>query len=159
MKAQVSTEFFMYASVFLIIVLAAYFTVFFIQNAELYNKESLYVKWFGMRFASAANTAMAAGGGFQYTIRFEPDILGKPYEIYFKPRQGTENGFAYITWNGRNNISYTYPIGPMRIRSGNCVKEFSPPEGRYLEISPSAESLTFYNDGSQIILSQSGDCP
>lgn len=160
-KGQVATEFFLYSGVFLTVLLAAYFTVFFIQSTEVSNKESLYVKWFGESFASHANTAMNGQAGFNYTMKFAKNILGKPYKVQFKPAAQGRNGFVFITWAG-NNASFTYTIGNMKIVNGDpgqrCIKTYSPPEGVYYEINPEKGLLNFYNDGDKVILSQYGGC-
>jgi hypothetical protein len=153
-KGQVATEFFIYAGVFLTVVLAAYFTIFFIQTSEISNKESLYVRWFGESFASHANTAMTGGAGFNYTMRFERDILGKPYLVQFQPASaGSRNAFVYITWSG-NNMTFPYAIGNMVLRPGRCIQ--TAPSGGYYLVNSSLGMLNFYNDGQNITLSQVG---
>lgn len=157
-KGQVATEFFIYAGVFLTILLAAYFTIFFVQTSEITNKEALYVKWFGERFASYANTAMSGDAGFNYSMAFDKSIIGKPYSVQFKPSSGGgRNAFVFITWAG-NNAAFTYAIGNMTLVAGKCVRTFSPPDGKYYEINTSLGMLNFYNDGQNITLSQVG-CP
>ncbi|VVB98030.1 Uncharacterised protein [uncultured archaeon] len=155
-KGQVATEFFIYSGVFLAVMLAAYFTIFFIQTAEISNKESLYVRWFGESFASHANTAMSGDAGFNYTMRFDKNILGKPYVVQFQPANaGSRNAFLYITWTS-NNVTFPYAIGNMTLRKGSCVQEFSPASGRYYEINSILGMLNFYNDGENLTLSQVG---
>ncbi|MDD5336854.1 MAG: hypothetical protein PHS02_00030 [Candidatus ainarchaeum sp.] len=151
-KAQVALEFFLYSAVFLVIVLAAYFAISFVQSADIANKESSYVKWFGETFYSATTTAMAGQGGFRYTIKFDKDILGAPYDIYFQPAHGAQGGFVYITWSS-TNATYTYPIGNMPIVSADSCVHVSQ-SGQLLTITPSRGTLTFYNDGTRILLSQ-----
>lgn len=153
-KGQIAVEFFIYASIFLLVILAAYFTVFFMQTSEISAKESLYLKWFGESFASNINAVMSSQKGFNYTMKFEPLILGKPYTIQFKPANATHNGFVFITWS-ENNMSYIYPIGNMSIKNaGSCVAKI----GDYYNITISVRNLNFYNDGENITLSQQG-CP
>lgn len=156
MKGQVAFEFFIYAAVFLTVVLAAYFTIFFMQSSEVSAKESLYVKWFGESFASHANTAMTCQKGFNYTTKFETAILGKPYSVQFKPATDGKKGFVFITWSG-NNASYTYPIGNMSMRAGKCVSGGYGDDGLvYYTINSSLGVLNFYNDGQNLTLSQKG---
>lgn len=156
-KGQVATEFFIYAGVFLVVVLAAYFTIFFIQSSEVTAKESLYVKWFGESFASHTNTAMSGQKGFNYTIKFDRLILGKPYSVQFKPAMPSDRrAFIFINWSG-GSAAYTYPIGNMTLRaSGSCIKTYSPASGLYYDIDTSLGELNYYNDGEELILSQKG---
>lgn len=158
-KGQVATEFFMYSAVFLVIVLGAYFSIFLIQNAEISNKESLYVQSFGETFASHLNTAMAAQGGFNYTMIFERQVLGRPYAVQFKPADGGgRNGFVFITWIGGSNVTYSYPVGRMPLKaSGTCITAYTTaPADTYYEINTTLGALNFYNDGENITLSQKG---
>ncbi|MFA5077528.1 MAG: hypothetical protein WC488_03830 [Candidatus Micrarchaeia archaeon] len=155
-KGQVALEFFLYSAVFLVVVLAAYFAVVFVQSADISNKESSYVKWFGESFSSATNTAMAGQAGFRYTMKFGKDILGKPYSIYFQPSTTGKGGFVYITWSS-TNATYAYPIGAMDVVGSDsaCISErVSSTGSRVLTITPDRGTLTFYNDGSRILLSQ-----
>ncbi len=152
-KGQVATEFFTYAAIFLLIVLAAYFTIFFVQSSEISNKESLYVKWFGERFASSANMAMAGQRGFNYTMQFERDILGKPFTVQFVPQSGSRRPFVYIIWS-QNNLTYSYPMGNLTLQPGPCIRYV--PTGYYYEINSSLGELNFYNDGRTVTLSQKG---
>lgn len=154
-KGHAATEFFMYSSVFLIIVMGAYFTIFFVQSADVSNKESLYVKWFGERFASSANFVMGSQQGFNYTMKFERLLIQKPYSVQFKPASSGKNAFVFITWSG-NNATYTFPIGAMPVKSGGCVLAVGSADGKYYEINTSVGSLNLYNDGENITLSQSG---
>lgn len=154
-RGQVATEFFIYSSMFLIAVLIAYFAIFFVQSAEISNKESLYMKLFGERFASHINTAMSGQNGMNYSMSFDPSLMGKPYRVYFKPANSSlgTNGFAFIA-NG-NNLTYSYPIGNMQILDGGgCIITHASSEGAYYEINTSRRKLSFYNDGENITLSQ-----
>ncbi len=154
LRGQVATEFFVYSAVFLIIVLAAYFSIFFVQSAEVANKEALYVKWFGERFASNLNTAMSSGEGFSMKMAFSPYILEKPYSVYIKPARAGRNGFVFITWSA-GNVTYSYPIGNMNIGAGDsCVHAISSPDGAYYEITSARGELWFENDGSSITITQ-----
>lgn len=159
-KGQVAMEFFIYAALFLAVVLAAYFTIFFIQSAEVSNKESLYVRWFGERFASHMNTAMTSQGGFTYTMKFDKSILGEPYEVYIKPAVRSEagdvqnNSFLFITWS-KTNITYSYPLGSESIAKGSsCIILHNGPAGDYYHINTSLGELAFQNNGTDIILMQ-----
>lgn len=155
-KAQVAVEFLIYSTIFLIIVMGAYFTISFMQTAEVSNKEALYVKWFGESFASYTNTAMNGQEGFNYTIKFNTKILNLPYEVNFKPAGSNKNGFVFITWS-KNNLTYSYPIGNSSLLNGTCVKNIIPPSSEnYYEINTSRGMLNFYNDGKSITLSQTG---
>ena len=159
-RGQVATEFFIYSSIFLVIVLAAYFTIFFIQSAEVSNKESLYVKWFGERFASHMATAMSGEYNFNHTMTFDKSILAKPYQLYIKPARGSRNGFVFITWSS-TNATYAYPIGNMPVVNADtrCITSSDLGEGQFYTISPDAGVLNFYNTGNEIIISQFGRCP
>ncbi len=150
-RGHAATEFFIYSAVFLIVVLSAYFTIFFIQSGEISNKEALYIKWFGERFASAANTAMAGQNGFNYTMKFDRLILEKQYRIQFKPSSPGKNAFVFITWES-NNATYSFPIGNMSMKAGGCISEVNSPDGTYYEINTSRGTLNFYNDGENLTL-------
>lgn len=155
-KGQAAVEFFVYSSVFLAILLGAYFAVSFMQAAEVSEKESRYVKWSGEYFASTINTAMVGVPGFSYTIRFEKTLLGSPYSVQFRPAVNGENGSVFIT-RLDNNMSYRYPINSMNITNGSCVRRMTTSLGNiYYEINTSQAALNFYNDGESIMISQGG---
>ncbi len=154
LKGQVATEFFVYSSVFLIVVLSAYSVIFFVQNIEKSNMDLLYVKSFGENFAVHINTAMNAQEGFNYTMKFDKRILGKEYRVLFRPTESGKNAFTFISWSEKN-ISYVYPIGNIALLNGTCVSKPIPPK-LYYEINTNLEMVNFYNDGEKIIISQMG---
>lgn len=153
-KAQVANEFFMYSALFLIILTSAYFSIFYIQSSEIYNKEALYVKEFGESFASHTNLAMSIKN-LNYTIKFDRKIMNDLYALYFKPYSMDKPAHVLIVWN-KNNLSYSYPIANKAILPGDkCIQTHSTSSGEnYYEINTSKGILTFYNDGVSIILSQ-----
>lgn len=155
LKAQVAAEFFIYSSTFLIIVLSAYSVIFFIQNTEKMEKDSLYIRSFGENFAVYMNTAMLGQRGFNYTMNFEKKILGYPYKIQFKSADpGENNAFLLISWD-KNNLSYIYQIGNITLHSeGSCISQFITSSSIYYELNTSLGMLNFYNNGENLTLSQ-----
>lgn len=104
-KGQVATEFFIYAGVFTILLIATVSTVYFTQGSENARMEFGLAKETGQSFADAINLAVRGGQGFTYNFEYSKKILGKPYYIDFT---GSD---LYITWKGQNEeFSYVYSI-------------------------------------------------
>ena len=76
--------------------------------------------------------------------------------------KGHNGSFVFISWAGSyGNVTYTYPTSTTDYASDDsCVKQLftKPPDVRpYYNITVSKSTLTFYNDGKEIVLSQG--CP
>lgn len=153
-KGQVAIEFFTYATVFLIVVIVAASALSYIQSAEIASREFALAKDMGESFANAANLAIKGGRGFNYTISYERTILGRSYDVCFL--KGDKGSFVFITWAGTSgNVTYSYPISAVNYKSGDrCIQyDQSGCQDGY-KINSSKSTLTFYNDGENITLSQ-----
>ncbi len=107
MKAQVAIEFFVYASVFLLLVIGAIAISTLSQVSEVSQKESYYVKEVGRSFSNAFAISYLGGEGFIYEYRFNPVILDKGYKI----KVNGVTGKLSINYQGSySNYTYQYDI-------------------------------------------------
>jgi hypothetical protein len=139
-KAQVATEFFIYAGVFLIIVIAAAALTQFTQSNEV--KES------GYYFSDSINLAVRGGKGFNYTLDFQPNLLGSPYNIYF------DKGVVFIFWNGpQGNMSYAYNTIPFEMNYKICNNPAQ--KANMLVSDAGVNQMIVSNDGSKLTIVRS----
>lgn len=109
LRGQVATEFFIYAGVFLIMVIAATTVIQFSQNSEMANSESIVAKENGQRFADAIHIVQRGGPGFSYMLEYPSNILGYPFLINLG--SGAVKDAVYMTWEGpRGNVSFVYRV-------------------------------------------------
>jgi len=141
LKAQVATEFFLYTSVFLFLVIAAFFIVSQVQATEIPLRENTLAKETGDFFSSSILLAVKGGNGFTYDYSFPRTILGRPYTMTFAP----DDDLMILDWEGRYgnfSQSYTLPDFPYDLTgypATNCIQ----PAG-----SSSTSSLYIFNSSS-----------
>jgi len=156
MRAQVATEFFLYASVFIFVVIAAFLIVSYVQSVEIPSKEYQMTKETGELFANVVTLAVKGGEGFSYNFTFQRTVLGKPYTLYFEPN---EKPWMIIEWSsGYGNFSYVYPIPTYNYiykdclcPSGGSCKASAAPR---LVSDKCSGYLLLENNGKDIVLTQ-----
>lgn len=120
-KGQVATEFFMYTTVFMFVVVAAFIVVNMVQSTEIPLKENTIAKETGEFFASSITLAVKGGKGFTYNYTFPTTILGKPYRLSFSDQTKT----MILDWDGRYgkfSQSYALPSYDYEFPSaGSCI--------------------------------------
>ncbi|MGV8176747.1 MAG: hypothetical protein ACP5NX_03040 [Candidatus Bilamarchaeaceae archaeon] len=129
-RGQVSTEFFTYSGVFLAFVAMIAGVVFFVQGAEMAEKESLLARETGEQFADAVSLAVRAGDGFTYNMDYPKTLLGGEYQVYFVPK--TDKGVIIINWKGKyGEYTFSYVVPPVIMEkdteddggADNCIKQ------------------------------------
>ncbi len=145
-KAQVATEFFLYAGVFLIIVIATFAVVSSLQVNEISFRESILSKEVGDSFSDAVALSVRSGEGFRFNMTFKKTLISKRYEVLFD----TTNGGLYFTWKGTySNITNFYPIPIYNYNFVGCAS----PSKKI--ISDNCKNvLSFYNNGSTLFVNQ-----
>jgi len=154
LRGQVATEFFIYAGVFLILVIAAVVVVNFTQTTELNLLEANIAKENGQLFSDAIHLSLRGGSGFTYMLEYPKNILGYPYYIYFNDSKG----LVFINWiNPKGNFSYVYSTTPF---SGGSQADFKlcpnyPQfENNKLSSNTGKNILNITNDGTKLIFRQ-----
>ena len=159
-KAQVATEFFMYTSVFMFVVIAAFVVVNQMQSTEIPQRENLIAKDTGELFSSAFNLAVKGGFGFTYNYTFPKTILGTPYSLSFSP----EKQVMILDWEGRYGPfsqsyllpGYEYVFPNAGDKSKQCISEYtaSGVKGKVyiLNSTECSNVLTLYNDGEKLMV-------
>ncbi len=107
MKAQVAIEFFVYSSVFLLLVIGALAISTMSHVSEVSQKESYYVKEVGCSFSNAFAISYLGGEGFIYEYRFNPIILDKGYKIKVN---GVTGKLSINYLGGYSDYTYQYDI-------------------------------------------------
>jgi hypothetical protein len=149
-RGQVATEFFIYAGVFTILLMAAISTVYFTQGSDIARMEFGLAKETGQSFADAINLAVKGGQGFTYSFYFPKKILDKPYYLDFK-----ENSM-FITWKGQNeNFTYVYNLAqyPYDYRLCQCNQQ----KDQQMQSDCGEDKFVFSNDGTKVTMIQ--ECP
>jgi hypothetical protein len=150
LRGQVATEFFLYTSVFLFVVIAAFFIVSQVQSTEIPLRENTLAKETGDFFSSSILLAVKGGAGFTYDYTFPRTILGRPYTMTFSP----DDNLMILDWEGRyGNFSHSYslPDYPYDLSGSpttNCIK----PNGRFYVFNSSSctNVLKLHNTGSTL---------
>lgn len=151
LRGQVATEFFIYAGVFLIVVIAAAGIVQFTQSSEVASMEYKVVKESGYAFSDSINLAARGGKGFNYTLAFPPNLLGYPYNIYFG---NADKGVVFIHWAGpQGNMSYAYNTAPSAMEFHICNSGGA--ASGVLVSNAGASEVSIYNDGSKLQITRS----
>lgn len=155
-KGQVATEFFIYAGVFLIVVIIAFSATAFIQTQEIQSRESVLAYETGAGFADAINLAVRSGRGFHTNLTFRTRLEGRPYQVLIDPR----NGRIIFDWQGTyGQISSLYPIATYDYR----YEEVNVPAGtvgcisdvdRTLVSDRCKNKLVLFNNGSTLFIEQ-----
>ncbi len=158
-RGQVATEFFIYASVFLIVLIVAFSVTAFIQAQEVQRREGILAQETGAGFADAANLAVRSGRGFHANMTFRVNLEGRPYTVEFQP----QNGRLLFNWQGTYGpITIAYPLATYNYQfdepppaSPGCI------EGDGVLASDKAiggvrcsNRLVFYNDGTTVYVEQ-----
>lgn len=147
LKAQVATEFFLYASVFLIIVIGVASTLQFTQSAEISTLEYTLARETGEKFADSLNMVKKGGDGFKHTMSFSKTILSKDYSITFS------DDFLVMEWDGTSGSASTlYPIINSQYQYTGCISN------KQLKSSTGENKLTITNSKGVITINQEG-CP
>ncbi len=153
-KGQAATEFFAYATIFLLLVIVTTASVFVVQDSERAYYQHRYLVEVGQKFTSSYNLVVSAGNGFQYSMDFPKTILGYPYNVTF-----VENSTIMIEWSSpSNNFFYPYPMASSSLEFGGCIVEDPPNHLGLLKSNEGDNVLIFSNDGSTIMIEQGG-CP
>lgn len=107
-KGQIAIEFFLYAGVFLFILLAAFSMIQLLQTSEVPAQEAKLAQEQGESMAETLRLSVVAGQGFQHNLTFPKKLLGRPYEIAFDDAKE----IMVLTWNtsvGVTDYIYTLP--------------------------------------------------
>ena len=145
-KAQVATEFFLYAGVFLLIVILTFGLVSFMQESEIQFRESIVAKEVGETFSDAISLAIRSGQGFRYNMTFKKTLLSRNYEVIFDDA----NGRIFFNWMGTyGEISNLYYIPSYDFRYLSCMS----PEKK-LKSDDCKNTLSLYNNGSTLFVEQ-----
>ena len=146
LKAQVATEFMLYVSAFMFVVIAAFISISYIQAAEIPTRESALVKEAGEGFANAVTLAATSGRGFSYNYTFPRTVLNKEYKIIFDK----DNARLLINWPGTyNEFTYVYPVVATDYDfEGGCIDEVR----RELLSTKCANKIDIYNNGEKLII-------
>lgn len=157
-KGQVATEFFLYAGVFLFMIIVAFTAITYTQSNELPAKESLIAKEIGESIVERINLAMSAGRGFNDTITFPRVILGRPYTISFIKDKSGAIGFAILEWqSSKGQVSQSYAIANYDYEfdsSGGCIKKTLIDANYVISSNKCKNSLMLYNNGSSLSINQ-----
>ncbi|MBI2079527.1 hypothetical protein HYT84_02085 [Candidatus Micrarchaeota archaeon] len=145
LKGQVATEFFLYASVFLIIVIGVASTLQFTQSAEITTLEYNLARETGEKFADSLNLVIKGGDGFKHTMLFSKTILSRDYSITFS------DNFLVMEWDGTSGSSSTlYPIITSQYVYTGCIKN------KQLKSSAGDNKLIITNSKGVITVNQEG---
>ena len=148
MKGQVSTEFFVYITVFMFVVISAFILVNHLQSTEIPLQHNQMARLAGEEFSNAVTLAVKGGIGFTYNYTFPRAIMGTPYTIDFEP--GGSNKII-MEWPGPyGNFSYSYNIPAYEYKYGGCTS------GRKLVSNRCDNVITLSNDGENLTITQQG---
>lgn len=148
-RGQVSTEFFLYVTIFMFVVIAAFLLVNYLQSTEIPVQHNRMAKLAGEEFSNAITLAVKGGLGFTYNYSFPRTVMGTPYNITFEP--GGSNTII-MDWQGPYGaFSYSYNIPAYNYRYGGdsgCVLD------GVLVSSECSNVITLSNDGDTLTISQ-----
>jgi len=145
-NGQVASEFFLYAGVFLLVVIATLSIVSSLQANEISFRESILSREVGDSFADAVVLSVRSGEGFRFNMTFKKTLISKPYEVLFD----TTNGGLYFTWKGTyGNITNFYPIPIYNYNFVGCVS----PSKKIIS-SNCKNVISFYNNGTTLLVNQ-----
>lgn len=148
-KGQVSTEFFIYVTVFMFVVIAAFILVNYLQSTEIPAQQNKIVKFTGDEFANAVSLGVKGGTGFTYNYTFPKTIMGIPYRVNFEP---AGSNAMIMEWPGPyGNFSFSYTIPAYNYAYGGdsgCVVD------RVLVSNECDNVITLSNDGTTLTISQ-----
>ncbi len=143
MKGQSATEFFLYLTLFMFVVIAAFVVINYMQSSEIPVQKNRIAKETGEGFASVVMLAVRAGPGFSYEYYFPKTIYGAPYNLSF-----SENG-AIMEWeNEYGQFSYYFALPAFTYDYRGCVS------GGKLVSTECENILVLNNTGDVLIISQ-----
>ncbi len=146
-KGQVATEFFLYAGVFLIVVIATYTIVSSMQANEIQYREAFFAREIGQTFSDAVNLAVRSGPGFRYNITLAKTFLGKSYDILFDDQHGR----IFFDWTGTyGQSSNFYFIATYDYKYSGCIKS----KKLISDAGGCQNILSMYNNGSTLFVEQ-----
>lgn len=146
MHGQVSTEFFMYVIIFMMVVIAAFIMINYMQNTEIPAQQNRIARFTGEEFANVITLAVKGGVGFTYNYTFPRTVMGMPYSITFEPN---EANVIIMEWNGAyGNFSYSYNIPAYGYEYDGCVFD------KKLVSNQCSNVLTLSNDGRKLKITQ-----
>jgi uncharacterized protein (UPF0333 family) len=147
-RGQVATEFFLYVTVFMFIVIAAFIIISHVQSAEVPMQQNRMAKITGEEFANVVTLAVKGGPGFTYNYTFSRTVMGTPYRIYFEPNRSNN---IIIEWPGPyGNFSYSYRIPAYNYAYYGCVNN----PKRELSSDRCSNKISLSNNGSILTISQ-----
>lgn len=143
MKGQSSTEFFLYLTLFMFVVIAAFVIINYMQSTEIPIQKNRIAKETGEGFSSVILLAVRAGPGFSYEYYFPKTIYGAPYNLTF-----SEDGMIMEWTNEYGDFSYYFSLPPYDYDYRGCVS------GGKLESTDCSNVLVLNNTGDVLIISQ-----
>lgn len=159
-RGQVATEFMMYATIFLFVVIVAFVVVNHIQMTEIPMKENTVAKETGEGFVNVMTLAVKGGQGFTYNYTFPRNLYtaidktGRPYRLYFLT-EGNES--MILEWEGSyGNFSYAYSLPSYEYYfevDGTCIKETGVPPVPFVN-SSACPRIFLSNDRGLLTISR-----
>lgn len=144
-KAQVAAEFFLYAGVFILVIITTFSVVSFLQSSEIQFREATLAKEVGTSFAESVNLAVSSGEGFRYNFTFKVQLFSRPYEIVFDKK----NNRMFFNWEGTyGNATNVYPIIAYNYQYAGCASN------GVLVSKRCKNMLLLYNDGNTLFIEQ-----
>ncbi len=148
-RGQVSTEFFLYVTVFMFVVIGAFLLVNYLQSTEIPVQQNRMAKLAGEEFANAITLAVKGGIGFTYNYSFPKTVMGTPFNISFEPAGSNK---IILDWAGPYGVfSYSYSIPAYDYAYGGdsgCVLD------GVLVSNECSNVITLSNDGDTLTISQ-----
>lgn len=147
---QVATEFMLYTTVFMFIVVVSFVIVNQLQSTEVPLQQNRVAKETGEGFANALTLSVKGGEGFSYNYTFPKTIFGIPYKMDFTELTTNRNTMI-LEWEGPyGNFSYSYNVPTYNyIIGGGCLS------GNVLISNQCSNVLMLNNDGENLTITQS----
>lgn len=153
-RGQAATEFMLYTTVFLFVVIAAFVVVNHVQSTEIPIRENEMARETGEGFAHVLTLAVKGGENFSYNYVFPKRLfsasnrIGTPYKIYFLT---DDNHSMIMEWAGSyGDFSYSYRLPPYDYwysADGHCLVEVGSPPVVYLNSSACSQINLRNQDG------------
>lgn len=144
-KGQVAIEFFLYAGVFLFVLLAAFSIITLMQNSEIPLREAIVAREQGETIAEALRLSSIAGPGFSYDMSIPQKLLGRPYEVVFD----LENSLFVLTWQSSGGeVNYLYALPGYAYDLQGCLAD------GVLQSDDCGSVVHLYNDGEKLLVRQ-----
>ncbi|MFH1393957.1 MAG: hypothetical protein ABII71_00410 [Candidatus Micrarchaeota archaeon] len=159
-RGQVATEFMMYSTIFLFVVIAAFLMVNHIQATEISIRENAVARETGEGFVHVLTLAVKGGEGFTYNYTFPRALysatgkVGIPYRVYFQPQ---DSNSIIMEWPGSyGNFSYAYSLPAYDyhfIADGDCIGVLDGTTQHYLE-SAECSRIFLSNEAGVLTISR-----